>query len=107
MANNQSTCGCRIVRTRTSCGWGDIAGNPGRDVINGIGSSVNIPTPSGNSVLNIPLTNQDHRNRLVQIDLVAGDTANRDSSLYQDACPGAGGESPIVPSFKTGAYHKF
>tara|TARA_Y100000401_G_scaffold29305_1_gene21374 strand:+ start:2331 stop:6257 length:3927 start_codon:yes stop_codon:yes gene_type:complete len=107
VANNQSTCGCRIVRTRTSCGWGDIAGNPGRDVINGIGSSVNIPTPSGNSVLNIPLTNQDHRNRLVQINLVAGDTANRDSSLYQDACPGAGGESPIVPSFKTGAYHKF
>jgi len=107
VANNQSTCGCRIVRTRTNCGWGDIAGAAGRDTINGIGSVVSIPTPSGTSIIQIPITNQPHRNRLLQIDSIATNLENRDASLYQDACPGAGGESPIVPSFKTGAYHKF
>lgn len=114
VANNQPFvnifnpgCGCRIVRTRTSCGWGAIAGSPFRDIISAIGSSITIPTPSGASMFFIPLVNNAHRARLIQIRTAETNTSNRDSSLYQDACPGVGGESPIVPSFKTGAYHKF
>ena len=106
-ANHQSACGCDNVHMGAVVGWTALSGAAWRDQIGSAGNYIQWDTHSGH-IFCLNLSDASIINRMIQIRNSENLSTNNSLSLYQDACPGAGDvASPIVPSFKTGAYHKF